>query len=66
MKPQMTTGARWKYESAVIGKLSAEGLTITSPWADVARCLARTVSPTFCIEIAKRLRDARVNVVGDR
>lgn len=43
-------------EHAVIGKLAAEGLTVASPWVDVERCLAKTVSPALCIEVARRLR----------
>lgn len=42
-------------EYKVIAKLQSEGLYLTSDWSLIETCLARTVSPTRCIEVARRL-----------
>lgn len=39
----------------VIAKLQSEGLSLTSPWSEIETCLARTVSPGRCIEVARQL-----------
>lgn len=43
------------FETKVIAKLHAEGLSLSSPWEVIKQCLSNTVSPTRCIEVARRL-----------
>lgn len=43
----------------VISKLHAEGLSLSSPWAEIETCLSRTVSSTRCIAAARRLVEPR-------
>jgi hypothetical protein len=40
----------------VLAKLAAEGVSITDNWAEIEKVLRRTVNPTKCIEIAKKVR----------
>jgi hypothetical protein len=51
-----TNMAMIKLQTAVVNKLAASGLTVESPWNEIADCLAPVCSPTSCIEAAKAMR----------
>ena len=44
-------------DSAVLGKLGAEGLSIQSPWGEIEACLAKTVSPSLLISVARKMKE---------
>lgn len=47
---------RWKWQQAVLSKLSAEGLSLASDWQLIKACLARVVAPNKCIAIVRQLK----------
>ena len=41
----------------IIGKLDVEGLSIQSPWGEIEACLAKTVSPSLLISVARKMKE---------
>jgi hypothetical protein len=46
-----------RLEAIIIGKLGAEGLSIQSPWGEIEACLAKTVSPSLLISVARKMKE---------
>ncbi len=62
--PQQSTVKQQKWERAVISKLFAEGLLLTSDWKQIELCLSRVVAPTRCLAIARQLIGKQRNSGG--
>jgi len=45
-----------KYIDTVLGKLQSQGLSYSSKWSEIEKCLDETGLPTFCKRVALRAR----------
>lgn len=44
-----------RFEKAVMAKLLAEGLTLSSPWSEIEQCLSQCVAGKRCVAVARKM-----------